>query len=67
MSGISGIAGATRMPAQSPVKALEGFAMEEARESTAEKAREQQQAPVQAAAPPAPSAPGVGGTVNVLA
>ena len=67
MSGVSGITGATQMLVQSPVKASEGSPMEEARESPAEKAREQQ-TPVQAAARSAPSAaPGVGGTINVLA
>jgi hypothetical protein len=67
MSLVSGIVGATQMLVQSPVvKASEGSPMEEAHESPAKKAREQQ-ATVQAAAPPAPSAPGVGGTINVLA
>lgn len=67
MSGIIGIAGANQMRVHPPVKAPEGSSMEEARESPAEKAREQQQTPVQAAAPPAPSAPGVGGAINVMA
>jgi hypothetical protein len=67
MNGISGIAGANQMPVHSPIKAPEGSPMEEANESPSEKAREQKQAPVQAAAPPAPSAPGVGGAINVLA
>jgi hypothetical protein len=67
MSGISGIACANQVLVHSPVKAPESSPMEEAHESPAEKAREQQQAPVQAAAPPAPSAPGVGGAINVLA
>jgi hypothetical protein len=66
MSGISGIAGTTQMLVQSPVKASEGSALEEARESPAEKAREQK-SPAQAAARPGPSAPGVGGSINVMA
>jgi hypothetical protein len=65
MSGISGISGATQMLVRSPVKASEGSSMEEAHESPAEKAREQRQAP--AVARPGPSAPGVGGGINVMA
>ena len=67
MSAISSVTGANQMLVKPQVKAPEGAPMEEAHESPAEKAREQQQAPVQAAAPPAPSAPGVGGAINVLA
>jgi hypothetical protein len=67
MSAISSVAGVNQMPVHPPVKAPEGSPMEEAHESPAEKAREQQQAPVQAAAPSAPSAPGVGGAINVMA
>jgi hypothetical protein len=66
MSGISSIAGAIQMPAKSSVKALQGSPMEEAHESPAEKAREQQR-PAQAVAPPAPTASGVGATINVMA
>ena len=66
MSGISGISGATQMLVRSPVKASEGSSMEEAHESPAEKTREQRQAPA-VAARPGPSAPGVGGSINVMA
>ena len=67
MSGISGIAGANQMPVHSPVKASEGSPMEEAQESPSEKAREEKQSPVRATARSAPSSPGVGETVNVMA
>jgi hypothetical protein len=67
MNGISGVSTTPQMPVRPPVNrvAPEGSATEEAHESPAEKAREQQSAS-QTASPPMSSASGVGQTINVM-
>jgi hypothetical protein len=66
MSGISSVAGAIQAPMSRPVNraAPEGSSMEEAKESPAEKAREQHSSP-QAATAPVSSSKGVGGVINL--
>jgi hypothetical protein len=69
MSAISGVTGAggTQMPAAVNL-IKEGSMSEEARESRAEKAREQQRTAAKQAPEPAPSEKGeVGGGVNLMA
>lgn len=67
MSGISSVASTIQTPKSPPIKraAPEGSPMEEANESPAEKAREQQS--TAQATPPTPSAKGVGEAINLMA
>lgn len=68
MSGISGVSGSVgpQMPAAVNL-AKEGSLSEEAHESKAEKAREQQRAAAKQVPAPAPSPDGLGAAVNVIA
>jgi hypothetical protein len=68
MGGISGVSGTVSPQVPAVVNLVkEGTMSEEAHESKAEKAREQQRAAAKQIPEPAPSQDGQGATVNVIA